>query len=209
MLSLEEAIQHCKEVAEKNEKEYQENSEQLGYEEKFYNCKECAEEYRQLAEWLEELKEFKENEHVAYDNGIIVAWELAREICRMDILKRKSVFGIPDIEGVIGTFSYSTANEMVLEFYDTIQVGDIIVPKKSYDKDANAATRYVVVNITDKSYDCVSGKDFEPVAIGKDYIKDYYNLHDRKDLGKVARSFDGRHIEYIMMFKGLKDEDEK
>ncbi|MCM1222436.1 MAG: phage N-6-adenine-methyltransferase [Lachnospiraceae bacterium] len=41
-MTLEEAIQHCKDVAEK-----------LG-------CCECAEEHKQLAEWLEELQRYRE-----------------------------------------------------------------------------------------------------------------------------------------------------
>lgn len=42
MLSLEDAIKHCLEVAEKEE------------------CRECAEEHRQLAEWLKELELHRE-----------------------------------------------------------------------------------------------------------------------------------------------------
>lgn len=45
MLSLEEAITHCIEVAEENEDQ---------------SCKECAKEHRQLAEWLTELKLYRE-----------------------------------------------------------------------------------------------------------------------------------------------------
>lgn len=59
-MTLEEAIKHCNEVAEENEKQFNENPEQLGYEEHFYNCQECAKEHRQLAEWLRELKAYRE-----------------------------------------------------------------------------------------------------------------------------------------------------
>lgn len=41
-MTLDEAIQHCEEVA---------NSE----------CSECANEHKQLAEWLKELKAFRNN----------------------------------------------------------------------------------------------------------------------------------------------------
>jgi len=44
-LSLSDAIKHCEEVAETNEKE---------------GCLECASEHRQLAEWLRELKRDRE-----------------------------------------------------------------------------------------------------------------------------------------------------
>ena len=52
-MTLDEAIKHAEEVAEKNEwfeKNYLENK----------GCKECAEEHRQLAEWLNELKQLRE-----------------------------------------------------------------------------------------------------------------------------------------------------
>ena len=45
-MTLEEAIQHCNDMARLNEAE----------------CFECAEEHRQLAEWLTELKEYREQE---------------------------------------------------------------------------------------------------------------------------------------------------
>lgn len=61
-MTLDEAIKHCEEVAEANEKQYSENPEQLGYTEKFYDCKECADEHRQLADWLKELKKYREHE---------------------------------------------------------------------------------------------------------------------------------------------------
>lgn len=57
MLTLDEAIKHCEEVAEKNDKiadtfEYSLKTKS--------DCKECAYEHRQLAEWLRELKEYKD-----------------------------------------------------------------------------------------------------------------------------------------------------
>lgn len=58
MLSLEEAIKHCLEVAEANEKmiEYD-----LAYtDEQKEECRECASEHRQLAKWLKELKAYKD-----------------------------------------------------------------------------------------------------------------------------------------------------
>ena len=58
-MTLEEAIQHCKNMAKLNEAE----------------CFECAEEHEQLAEWLTELKEYLEQkpkqgewEEIYYDN---------------------------------------------------------------------------------------------------------------------------------------------
>lgn len=59
MMSLDDAIKHCEEVAEENQAivdscDY--------YGENMAKCEKCAEEHRQLAEWLKELKELKEDE---------------------------------------------------------------------------------------------------------------------------------------------------
>ena len=57
MLDLESAIKHCEEVAEKNEADI--NSDDYGKLYKEY-CLESAEYHRQLAEWLRELKDYKD-----------------------------------------------------------------------------------------------------------------------------------------------------
>ena len=65
MKSLDEAIQHCLEVAEENEhdaKEYDSLAKLETYpsrkecESAYKICRKCAEDHRQLAEWLRELK---------------------------------------------------------------------------------------------------------------------------------------------------------
>ena len=62
MLSIDEAIAHAREVAE-----IQRNNDKLnktlGKSSPYYNtdCIKCAEEHAQLAEWLEELKAYREN----------------------------------------------------------------------------------------------------------------------------------------------------
>ena len=52
-MTLEEAIKHAEEVAEKNEWFDKNCLESM-------QCRECAKEYRQLAEWLKELKQLRE-----------------------------------------------------------------------------------------------------------------------------------------------------
>ena len=47
-MTLDEAIKHCEEVAEQNEEQ---------------SCKECANEHRQLAEWLRELEAYRKAEN--------------------------------------------------------------------------------------------------------------------------------------------------
>ena len=59
MITLDEAIQHCEEVAKQQEEMAWEAELQEEYE-KSKNCKECAADHRQLAEWLKELKKLRE-----------------------------------------------------------------------------------------------------------------------------------------------------
>ena len=59
-LTLEEAIKHEKEAAKTNLAEATYNFPDL--KEYYDNCSECANQHNQLAEWLEELKSFKEAE---------------------------------------------------------------------------------------------------------------------------------------------------
>ena len=53
--SLEDAIKHCNEVAERLENKN-------GYAYTDVTCEECAKEHRQLAEWLKELKYYKDRQ---------------------------------------------------------------------------------------------------------------------------------------------------
>ena len=63
-MTIDGAIEHAREVAE-----IQRNNDKLnktlGKSSPYYNtdCIKCAEEHEQLADWLEELKEYKENQH--------------------------------------------------------------------------------------------------------------------------------------------------
>ena len=61
-LTLEEAIVHAKEVAEKNYRGADFESIDSIDDDIKTNCIKCAEEHEQLAEWLEELKSYKDLE---------------------------------------------------------------------------------------------------------------------------------------------------
>lgn len=85
-LTLEEAIVHAKEVAEKNYRGA--DFEPIDYidDDIKTNCIKCAEEHMQLAEWLEELKSYKEAE----EQGLLVrlpcpVGTTVWDICGMDI----------------------------------------------------------------------------------------------------------------------------
>ena len=65
-MTLDEAIKHCEEVAEQKKEsiaEYEQNP--IHYEKEIRYCKECASEHRQLAEWLRELKWYREDTRFA------------------------------------------------------------------------------------------------------------------------------------------------
>ena len=65
-LTLDEAIKHAKEVAKTNRAEATYNFPDL--KEYYDNCSECANQHNQLAEWLEELKSYKDAE----EQGLLV-----------------------------------------------------------------------------------------------------------------------------------------
>lgn len=58
-MSIDEAIVHAREVAERNRKQYK-NCTFDRTDIRHQTCEECAEEHEQLAEWLEELKAYRE-----------------------------------------------------------------------------------------------------------------------------------------------------
>lgn len=72
-LTLEEAIVHAKELAEKNYRGA--DFESIDYIDDYIkaNCVKCAEEHEQLAEWLEELKSYKGLE----EHGLLVRLPVA------------------------------------------------------------------------------------------------------------------------------------
>ena len=62
-MTIDEAIAHAREVASEQKRRsgicVQNNSEC----DKFSACLKCSEEHEQLADWLEELKDYRENQH--------------------------------------------------------------------------------------------------------------------------------------------------
>ena len=85
-LTLEDAISHAKEIAEKNYRGADFESIDYIDDDIKTNCIKCAEEHMQLAEWLEELKSYKEAE----EQGLLVrlpcpVGTTVWDICGMDI----------------------------------------------------------------------------------------------------------------------------
>lgn len=66
-LTLDEAIKHCLEVAEQNETQTEKIGRQFigsAMDKRATDCRECAADHRQLAEWLKELKNLQEENKV-------------------------------------------------------------------------------------------------------------------------------------------------
>ena len=79
MRTLEEAIKHFEEVAEKLEHRfdyYLEAAKSPKLKEKEKECLKCAKEHRQLVEWLKELKAYKDFEDKGY---IMCRFEVAQD----------------------------------------------------------------------------------------------------------------------------------
>lgn len=104
-LTLEDAISHAKEVAEKNYRGADFESIDSVDDDIKANCIKCAEEHEQLAEWLEELKSYKDLE----EQGLLVRLpcKVGTEVyyilgipnktpCAID----KCVFGLSDIDKI-------------------------------------------------------------------------------------------------------------
>ena len=84
-LTLEEAIAHAKEIAEKNYRGAEFESIDSIDDDIKANCIKCAEEHEQLAEWLEELKSYKDLE----EQGLLVrlpckVGDVVWELCLCD-----------------------------------------------------------------------------------------------------------------------------
>ena len=70
-MNIDDVIVYCKEKAAENEEQYRKHPNQLGYREEFYDCQECADNYRQVAEWLAKLKVYEE----AIPKIVDAAWD--------------------------------------------------------------------------------------------------------------------------------------
>ena len=80
-MTISEAIQHCEEVAQENEKQY--SNCPMKYDGAYANngktaCK-CAEEHRQLAEWLKDYKRLLEQKPCGKDINVLATDAISRQ----------------------------------------------------------------------------------------------------------------------------------
>lgn len=105
-MTLDEAIKHCKEKAEELRLEAEQvrdigevvSNPNQPYNEPVKDCFECANEHEQLAEWLEELKEWRKLKAVCAFDGYVVYKE------------RTEVSDISKIEGYCDTCKHNDGN---------------------------------------------------------------------------------------------------
>lgn len=128
--SLDEAIQHAREVAE-----IQRNNDKLnkilGKSSPYYNtdCIKCAEEYEQLAELLEELKEYKKNSNICpmcdtycsylaeeFENG----YNKAIDDLRNELKNHYTEYNIDCVLEDANFYSYTTACNYLEDYIDEI-----------------------------------------------------------------------------------------
>ena len=105
-LTLEEAIKHAKEVADMNyndAEKFDSNDSVENYMKA--NCMKCAEEHNQLAEWLEELKSFKEAE----EHGLLV---------RLPFKLTNQLYHFYEID-LEDNFADATSDEIIMEVVAT------------------------------------------------------------------------------------------
>ena len=102
-LTLEEAIAHAKEVAEKNYRGADFESIDSIDDDIKANCIKCAEEHMQLVKWLEELKSYKDLE----EQGLFV-----RLPCKVGDMVWDNDFGYPE-SYEIKAFSYGYCDSYV------------------------------------------------------------------------------------------------
>lgn len=71
-MTLEQAIAHCKEKAEEQREKATAIAKAKEPFYKYAECKECAKEHEQLAEWLEELAEWRKLRLICANDGVFV-----------------------------------------------------------------------------------------------------------------------------------------
>ena len=127
---------------------------------------------------LLDIKAVQAFEKRAYEAGLNDAWQLAIHLDGMTQRDMRMVFGENNSypAGVVmATHSPKDVKKLIKE--KEYKVGDVITDGK---------ISYLITEITDVCYKTISGEDFEPVSIGKDYITQYWNTNDSKDMKLVA-----------------------
>lgn len=93
-MTLDEAIKHCLEVAEQNETQAEKIGRQFigsAMDKRATDCRECAADHRQLAEWLMDYKELKNSIGAVKLSNMKEARELIRDYKAENITQKKLI----------------------------------------------------------------------------------------------------------------------
>lgn len=94
-MTIDEAIKHAREVAKNKMAEYQNHYDKDAH---YYprQCKKCAEEHEQLADWLEELKALRHDAHqwakAGYAHGHSVGYNKSIDDLREKLMQSGFIF---------------------------------------------------------------------------------------------------------------------
>ena len=123
-MTINEAIKHCLEVAEKNDgeaevydllaKNHNNTYEKLTASRFYEDCAECAADHRQLAEWLTELKDLKaeQNDQYVFIHELMSELKEAKQLLKAAMEDMKILYEAGKDEGCIGIeFRWRYADE--------------------------------------------------------------------------------------------------
>lgn len=117
-MTLDQAIEHCNEVAEEQERKAQSIGRQLigSAIAKYQNeCVECATSHRQLAEWLKELQELRKQIDIEANHNHCLEIELAKakELLKLALEDMNILYETGKDEGCYGIkFKWRYADEI-------------------------------------------------------------------------------------------------
>lgn len=116
-LTLDEAIKHCLEVAEQNETQADKIGRQFigsAMDKRATDCRECAADHRQLAEWLMEYKDLKaeQNDQYVFIHELMTELKEAKRLLKAAMEDMKILYEAGKDEGCIGIeFRWRYADE--------------------------------------------------------------------------------------------------
>ena len=106
-LTLDEAIKHCLEVAEQNNMQANKIGRQLigsAIDKYATDCRECAADHRQLAEWLMELKDLRaeQNDQYVFIHELVSELKEAKQLLKVAMEDMKILYEAGKDEGCVG-----------------------------------------------------------------------------------------------------------
>ena len=140
-MTLDEAIKHCEEVAEKYEKSlkaYENTDEDRPlFSEEETKCRLCAEEHWQLATWLRELKAYRNKSQERDDESCNEIWEKA--------------YAERDGKKMNGSFEFTLNNPLTKEDWDKIADVELEnTPSVTFKTPKGKQVKYIKSDVLDK-----------------------------------------------------------